>query len=83
MTDRSNETARLVPGQRITSSGFPGTVVRLYSDGPCEGARMYEIRLPGGLTAVCGAHIVPEPPATEYRDKRTRRRSHMLARLAR
>lgn len=57
--DRRDETARLEPGQKITSSGFPGSVVRLYIDGPREAARMYEIRLPGGVTCVCGADIIP------------------------
>jgi hypothetical protein len=56
---RTYETTKLVPGQKITSSGFPGTVIRLYDDGPYEGARMYEIRLPGGPACVCGSDIIP------------------------
>jgi hypothetical protein len=59
MTKRTYETAKLTPGQKITSSGFPGSVVRLYSDGEVEGARMYEIRLPGGIACVCGSDIIP------------------------
>lgn len=59
MNKRTNDTARLAPGQRVTYSEFTGTVVRLYSDGPCEGARMYEVRLPGGLACVCGADLLP------------------------
>lgn len=51
----------LKPGQRVTSSGFVGAVVRLYSDGPTESARMYEVRLPGGLVCVCGSDLVPLP----------------------
>jgi len=39
-------------GQRITYAGFAGVVVRHYSDG------MWEVRLPGGVTCVSGAHIL-------------------------
>ena len=50
----------LKPGQRVLSSGFVGIVVRLYSeDGPRESARMYEVRLPGGLVCICGSDLVP------------------------
>ena len=41
----------LEQGTRITSSGFPGAIVRKYSD------RMYEIRLPGGVCCVDIADI--------------------------
>lgn len=55
--NRINETTRLQPGQRITYSGFPGTVIRLYADGATEGGRMYEVRLPGGVACVCGSDL--------------------------
>ncbi len=35
-----------VPGQPVTTSGFPGTVVRMYSEG------MVEVRVPGGMCCV-------------------------------
>jgi hypothetical protein len=38
-------------GQHITYSGFSGVVVRHYSEG------MWEVRLPGGVACVSGAHI--------------------------
>ena len=56
---RRYETARLQEGQAISYSGFAGTVSRLYSDGSCEGARMYEVRLPGGTACVCGSDLIP------------------------
>lgn len=40
-------------GQRIEYSGFTGSIIRHY----CEG--MWEIRLPGGVACVSGAHIKP------------------------
>jgi hypothetical protein len=56
---RYHETERLRPGQRITYSGFAGAVIRLYDDGPIEAARMYEVRLPGGVACVCGSELLP------------------------
>jgi hypothetical protein len=72
MSKRTHETARLTPGQRVTYSGFPGAVVRLYADGPCEGARMYEVRLQSGTVCVTGADLIPRlpivaPSETNYR----------------
>ncbi|NGX96332.1 MAG: hypothetical protein G4V63_14280 [Candidatus Afipia apatlaquensis] len=40
-------------GQHITYSGFAGTIVRHYHEG------MWEVRLPGGVSCVSGAHIIP------------------------
>lgn len=59
MTKRTHETTKLSPGQKIITSGFPGTVLRLYADAPCEGGRMYEVRLPGGIACVCGSDLIP------------------------
>lgn len=59
MTKRTLETTRLLPGQKITTSGFVGTVVRLYIDGPTESSRMYDIRLASGISCVCGADLIP------------------------
>lgn len=59
MIERTHETSRLNPGQNVSMAGFLGTVVRLYSDGPCEGGRMYEVRLPGGLGCFCGSDLIP------------------------
>lgn len=56
---RTYETKRLEIGQKVTTSGFPGTVTRLYSDGEFEGARMYEVRLNRGGVCVCGSDLVP------------------------
>lgn len=60
LQDRIKETTRLNIGQRITYSGFHGSVLTLYSDGDCEGARMYEVRLPGGIACVCGSDLIPQ-----------------------
>lgn len=59
MLDRIHETAKLRPGQKAMYGEFPATVIRLYADGPCEGGRMYEVRLPGGAGCVCGSDLVP------------------------
>jgi hypothetical protein len=59
MTNRTYEVTKLQPGQRITYSGFSGTVIDLYDDGEIEGARMYNVRLPGGTACICGADLVP------------------------
>lgn len=59
MTGRKYETSKLTKGQEVTYSGFPGRVMELYSDGPYEGARMYNIRLASGITCVCGSDLVP------------------------
>ena len=40
-------------GQKVTYSGFSGVIVRHYAEG------MWEVRLPGGLACVSGAHIIP------------------------
>lgn len=56
---RLKETTRLAPGQQVTYSGFPGTVMELYADGPCEGGRMYNVRLRAGLVCVCGSDLYP------------------------
>lgn len=42
------------PGQRVTCSGFLGTVIRHY-DG-----NMYEVRLASGLVCVDAHDIVPQ-----------------------
>lgn len=60
---RVTESSRLSPGQRIWYGEFPGTVSRLYSDGETEGARMYEVRLPGGLGCVAGSDLTPREGA--------------------
>ena len=39
-------------GDKVTYSGFSGTVVRHYSEG------MWEVRLPGGIACVTGADLV-------------------------
>lgn len=57
--NRIYEAARLAKGQRVTYSGFPGTVMELYADGPCEGGRMYNVRLASGLVCVCGSDLIP------------------------
>jgi hypothetical protein len=44
-------------GDRITSSGFEGVIVRHYH------GSMYEIRLPGGVCCVDQADIRPRPEA--------------------
>ena len=61
---RSTETERLEVGQSVFMGEFPGRVVDLYSDGDCEAARMYNVRLPGGLACVCGSDLTTEPNAT-------------------
>lgn len=58
-TRNANETSRLVKGQRVTYSGFPGTVLDLYIDGDCEGGRMYNVRLGSGPVCVCGSDLIP------------------------
>ena len=40
-------------GQRVTTSGFPGAIVRHYCDG------MWEVRLARGVVCVSGADILP------------------------
>lgn len=57
--DRINETRKFKTGDRVTCSGFKGIVYRLYIDGDREGARMYEVRVPGGMTCVCGSDLFP------------------------
>jgi hypothetical protein len=57
--NRINEKAKLQPGQKVTYSGFPGTVTELYDDGPCEGGRMYNVRLGAGAVCVCGSDLIP------------------------
>lgn len=57
--NRGAETGKLEPGQLVWMGEFPGKVVRLYSDGPVEGARMYEVRLPGGVGCYCGSDLTP------------------------
>lgn len=59
LANRRNEVSKLSPGQKVTMAGFAGTVVRLYADGECEGGRMYEVRLPGGLGCYCGSDLLP------------------------
>ena len=41
-------------GQKVTYEGFEAVIVRHYYEG------MWEIRVPGGLTCVSGAYIVPQ-----------------------
>ena len=55
--NRINETSKLLPGQKVTYSGFSGSVIRLYIDGDCEGARMYEVHLASGPVCVCGSDL--------------------------
>ena len=62
--NRINETAKLVPGQKVTYGEFPATVISLYDDGPVEGARMYDVRVPGGPVCVCGSDLIPVRDAT-------------------
>lgn len=57
--NRIDERAKLTPGQKVTMGEYPCTIVRLYIDGTCEGCRMYEVRLPGGLACVAGSDLVP------------------------
>jgi hypothetical protein len=56
---RFYEVNKLQVGQEITTSGYPGHVIRLYNDGPYEAARMYEVRLRSGDCCVCGSDILP------------------------
>lgn len=56
---RINETQRLEVGQKVTYSGFPGTVKLLYADGEVEGGRMYEVQLRSGGVCVCGSDLIP------------------------
>lgn len=56
---RTFETSKLTTGQKVTYAGFSGRVVSLYADGPCEGGRMYEVRLSSGMVCVCGSDLVP------------------------
>ena len=42
------------PGDKVTTSGFPGVVVRMYSEG------MVEVRLASGLVCVAVCDVVPE-----------------------
>jgi hypothetical protein len=58
MTGKSSLT-HLHPGQRGTTSGFPATVIRHYSDG------MYEVRVPGGVTCIPASDFIPETPSPE------------------
>ena len=53
-------TIKIAPGTRGTYSGFPASVVRHY-DG-----NTYEIRVPGGITAVCISGFIPENPTPEF-----------------
>jgi len=39
-------------GEKVTYSGFPGTVVRHYSEG------MWEVRLSSGIACVTGADLI-------------------------
>lgn len=57
--NRINETTKLIAGQKVTYGEFPATVLHLYDDGPCEGGRMYEVRVPGGEICVCGSDLIP------------------------
>lgn len=60
MIKRTNETTKLIVGQKVAYGEFKGTVVRLYSDdGATEACRMYEVRLPGGVGCYCGADLIP------------------------
>ena len=72
MKNRIKVTKRLRPGQRIMTSGYEGVVTSLYSDGPNEGSRMYEVRLPGGPAAICGSDLEPvgASSASSKRDPR-------------
>ena len=45
--------AHFTKGQAVIYSGFRGTIVRHYSEG------MWEVRLPGGIVCVSGAHLIP------------------------
>ncbi|HYH02013.1 MAG TPA: hypothetical protein VEC37_02850 [Bacillota bacterium] len=62
-----NKKTRLIPGQCVTMAGYPGTVKRLYADGPTERARMYEVQLASGLICVCGADLEAVPPLILHR----------------
>jgi hypothetical protein len=59
MTRPANTPEKLQPGQKVTMAGFPGRVIALYSDGPCEGGRMYEVRMPSGVGCYCGSDLIP------------------------
>jgi hypothetical protein len=54
MNMKTQNTFTFTVGQKVTSSGFPGVVVRQYSE------NMYEVRLPGGLVCVSSEDIKPE-----------------------
>lgn len=58
-----NATSSFVYGQRVTTSGFPGTIERSYSKG------MVEVRLPSGLVCV---PVEDVEPAEDEHDARTR-----------
>ena len=57
MTPYTSPVANFKPGDKITSSGYPGSVVRIYIERQSLGGGMFsgamiEIRLPGGVGCV-------------------------------
>ena len=81
--NRIHETSKLAVGQKVTYGEFPGTVTKLYDDGPYEGARMYEVRLPGGVACVCGSDLIPVPNSYLSGIYRQRQHVHEMAERAR
>lgn len=63
-------TQKFIVGQKVTTSGFPGVIVRQYSEG------LYEVRLGSGMVCVDQGDIkaesisgvTPEEFADAYRD---------------
>lgn len=47
------DTSHFAKGQRVTYGEFEAVIVRQYYEG------MWEIRVPGGITCVSGAHLKP------------------------
>ncbi len=58
MNSRYHETKRLVVGQQVTYSGYPGRVKELYIDGDIEAGRMYNVQLKSGGICVCGSDLI-------------------------
>lgn len=52
----TNSTDKLTEGQKVTTSGYNGTITKV-CDGQLTG--MYEVRLERGLICICGSDIVP------------------------
>jgi hypothetical protein len=47
------EAQKFKVGQRVMANGFEGVIVRFYA------SQTWEVRLPGGVAAVCASDITP------------------------